>query len=77
MMNDNESTYKTYNAVDSKKKVERRDSKSIILWVRNIWKPCKTSSDHLYLSLLQAVKNEGVNMKVSSITKLNNPPYIW
>jgi hypothetical protein len=41
VMNDNESTCKTYYAVDSKKKVERRDIKSIILWARNIWSPVK------------------------------------
>lgn len=44
-----------------------------VLFVRNIWKPHKTSSDPLYLSLLPSVNSNGANMKVHPITKLNSP----
>ncbi|KAJ6899328.1 hypothetical protein NC652_025722 [Populus alba x Populus x berolinensis] len=56
---------------------QSQECKGSILLVRNIWKPHKTSSDHLYLSLLQSVNSKGANMKVHPITKLNNPSDIW
>ncbi|KAL4569319.1 hypothetical protein LXL04_024955 [Taraxacum kok-saghyz] len=39
--------------------------------------PHKRSSDPLYLSLLRSVNNNGANINVHPMTKLNNPSDIW